>query len=296
MMSDKTTRLLSRQRSDFAACGRLKVYPDGSAELMAASRAIFGTAGWEDSSKDNKPSSPGTRGKNGEQPDAADVERARRRAAATVRDLCRCNRMAYFVTLTLSPEQIDRYDIAAVLRKMRSWLDNRVRRNGLVYILIPEHHKDGAIHWHGFFNDADVGMVDSGTVKPATGGRPKRPRSAKQRQAWLDAGGQIVYNIADWSLGFSTAIPLYGDYDAAIAYTCKYIAKGGCKIGGRWYYSGGKLLRPEVRPVDCTFDELQAAGGYCFDVPAANLQLAIIRTEAGSYHYGTNGGGLSGRG
>lgn len=218
--------------------------------------------------------------------------RKERRAAATVRDLCRCNRMAYFVTLTLSPEQIDRYDIAAVLRKMRSWLDNRVRRNGLVYVLIPEHHRDGAIHWHGFFNDADVGMVDSGTVKPATGGRPRRPRSARQRQEWLDAGGQVVYNVAEWTLGFSTAIPLYGDYDAAIAYTCKYIAKEGCKIGGRWYYSGGKLLRPEVRPVDCTFDELQAAGGYCFDVPAANLQLAIIRTEAGSYHYGTNGGGL----
>ena len=164
----------------------------------------------------------------------ASRERAQRRARIAVRDLGLANDWAYFVTLTLDAQRIDRYDPVEVVKHLNHWLDNRVRRDGLAYVLVPEHHKDGAIHFHGFFNDA-LSVVDSGHH---------------------DQGGHTVYNLPAWGWGFSTAIALYGERAAAVGYCCKYVAKQQEKIGGRWYYSGGKLRRPDVEWCDVDFDAL----------------------------------------
>lgn len=169
----------------------------------------------------------------------ASRDRATRRARVAVRDLGLCNDWAYFVTLTLDARRINRYDPAEVVRHLNHWLDNRVRRDGLAYVLVPEHHKDGAIHFHGFFNDA-LPVVDSGHH---------------------DQGGHPVYNLPAWGWGFSTAIALYGDRAAAVGYCCKYVAKQQEKIGGRWYYSGGRLRRPEVTWCDADWDALCAQEG-----------------------------------
>lgn len=164
-----------------------------------------------------------------------------------VRDLGLCNDWEYFVTLTLDPARIDRYDPAEVARHLNHWLDNRVRRDGLCYVLVPEHHRDGAIHFHGFFNGA-LAAVDSGH---------------------RDEGGHPIYNLPAWGWGFSTAIRLYGERAAAVGYCCKYIAKQQEKIGGRWYYSGGRLRRPEVSWSDVDFETLlRAEGAEPFQIEA----------------------------
>ena len=72
----------------------------------------------------------------------------------------------------------------------------------------------------------------------------------------LAEGAQVVYNLPSWSLGFSTAIRLYGDYRAAVGYVLKYITKAPDKIGGRWYYSGGALERPDASYLVVDFDQL----------------------------------------
>lgn len=230
----------------------LKQYPDGSGEVLAASKPVFREPGWELRRDEAAAAEKRVR------PHAAaeDQERAKRRARAKVAELARANDFSYFVTLTLDAERIDRYDIKEQQRVFRCWLDNAVRRYGLAYVLVPERHKDGAIHYHGLFNDA-LSYVDSGTISRAGIKRPQRPRSKEQRAMWLDEGGQIVYNIGEWSFGFSTAIGLYGERRAAIAYVCKYIGKDAEKIGGRWYYSGGHLLKPARSYVDVDFDELR---------------------------------------
>lgn len=159
--------------------------------------------------------------------------------------------------MTLDGARVDRYDPAAVTRALNVWCDNQVRRKGLAYVLVAELHKDGAIHFHGFFNDA-LPVVDSGTMVPPGGGKPKRPRSAAQRAAWAAQGGRTVYNLPSWSLGFTTALELYGDRHAAVGYVCKYITKAQAKVGGRWYYSGGALGRPEVQTLDLNVEDLAA--------------------------------------
>lgn len=269
--------------------GRTKIYPDGSQEIMACSKPIFRTSGWEEQRKKPK----GRKARKGE--GAGDPQRAVRRARSQVRDIALCNPMAYFVTLTLDKDKVDRYDMGAITRKLNAWLSNQVQRRGLKYVLVPERHKDGAVHFHGFFNNA-LEVVDSGTLVPPGGGKPRKPRTKAQKADWLAHGGHIVYNLPGWSLGFTTAIELYGAYDSAVAYVCKYIGKEmgapngppeaelepGGKIGGRWYYSGGDLARPEVVLADLEWRELaEEPGAFSLEVPEAGAVFVILRTKGG---------------
>ena len=288
---------LSTSSSSVTHNGRVKRYADGSGEVLAAQRKVFRAAGWELSDKwDRRYSEDPLLPQDAEAQNAEDErrgkvefddvmraeteraarQRAQRRARTQVRDLARCNEFRYFVTLTLDARSVDRYDAAAVTRKLNTWLDNAVRRYGLKYVLVPELHKDGAIHFHGFINDA-LRVVDSGTVIPPEGGKPKRPRSARQREAWLREGGHIVYNLPQWKCGFTTALELYGDYNAAVGYVCKYINKEQTKVGGRWFYHGGDLRRPEVETVDVDFDELEQAGAAIFTTPTLRgVKFAVM--------------------
>ena len=242
----------------------LKSFPDGSATLYVAERAIFRAPGWEpvrrkrkrweldDEVEEFQYIQAEREGKYMEASDYVGPKpwlEGQRRARSRLRDICRASSFKWFVTLTLDAQRIERYDIAEILRHLKGWLDNRVRRYGLAYVLVPEHHKDGAIHFHGFFNDAlDRWMVPSGLT---------------------DGNGNDIYNCESWGYGFTTAIQLYGEYTAAVAYVCKYIGKQTEKIGGRWYYSGGKLGRPTVRRYNL---DSMPEGGWPFEVSALGVQ------------------------
>lgn len=276
---------------------RIKRYPDGSAELLIGSRPFGGgnisrlpayledgeprflrfESGEERAEREYRELERDAIGLgedvyslegNAAACHAASVRRSVRRARKAVRDIARSNDWAYFVTLTLDPERVDRYDFAAIWKHLRHWLGNCVRRKGLAYLLVPEHHKDGAIHFHGFFNDA-LEAVDSGTMSVPGRKAPVRVRSEAQRAAFERMGGHTVYNLPDWGWGFSTAIQLYGERDSAISYVCKYIGKemGGPdavpeKIGGRWYYSGGALERPTVEWFDVDLRDWENLPGW----------------------------------
>ena len=256
---------------------RVKLYPCGGFEMMAASRDIFA----EYPEGKPKPVNPSQRRQElaavaeaagkpcpavdraedlPHSTDKASLARSMRRARARVRDIALSNRFRWFVTLTLDRTKIDRYDMSAILKVLNRWLDNRVRRDGLKYILVPERHKDGAIHFHGFFSDS-VDAVPSGHY---------------------DAAGHSIYNLPAWGLGFSAAIEIFGDYPRAVSYVCKYIGKQGDKPAGRWYYSGGALEQPRViYPDSITMESFNRAHPDCymFQVPETGLYISMIRGE-----------------
>lgn len=181
-----------------------------------------------------------------------------RRARAQVRRLALANEFRWFVTLTLDQKVVgDRCDPANVVRRLNTWLSNMVQRQGLRYVLVPERHEKGGIHFHGFFNDLEaLRAVDSGHY---------------------DKKGHKVYNLVRWSLGFSTAIELYGEYHHAVAYVCKYIGKDSEKIGGRWYYSGGALEAPKEQYADLDFrDVLATYGEKAFQVEVPGKTIAVV--------------------
>lgn len=289
---------------------RVKKYPDGCADILIADRAIFREPGWEERGKRDegepwwlplydipaveKSAAQLAREEEEEQQRCADnLARSVRRARSALADLALSNPWEFFVTLTLDAAKIDRYEVREITRKLNNWLDNHVRRDGLAYVLVPELHKDGAVHFHGFFNGA-LDAVDSGTIDYH--GKPRRPRSERQRAEWLADGGHIVYNLPAWTLGYTSAIRLYGDHRAAVGYVCKYITKAARapqrpdgkpagKIGGRWYYSGGDLRRPEVSLCDVPFDSFAAdTDARRFVIEALGCKVLALHAEGGDLH------------
>lgn len=257
---------------------RVKTYPDGSQIVTVSDRPIFREPGWELSNKWDK-ESRNLSDKSDRDGEEEDRERARRRARAAVADLGRSNDFRLFVTLTLAPDRVDRYDPAITGKQLRRWLSHQVQRRGLVYVLVPEYHANGAIHFHGLFNDV-LPRVDSGTIKRVGHKKPQRPRSKAEAALWLEEGGQRVYNLPGWSLGFTTALELQGDYRKAVAYVCKYIGKDAQKIGGRWYFSGGDLRRPEKSYTDTDFMTARAeCGGHEYRIERLGARCINIDME-----------------
>lgn len=266
-----------------------KSYLDGSKQMILATKSVFRAPGWEEAELD-KQNSDGHQILTAEEAELAaekilevveksvwelerederkadNLDRALRRARVKVRDYALCTPMTWFATLTLDAAKVDRYDVDAMTRRLNIWLNNLVKRKGLAYVMVPELHKDGAIHYHALMTDS-LEYVDSGTVIPPGEDRPRRPRSNTQRMAWLRHGGRIVYNLPEWPYGYTTALRIEGYYERAVTYVSKYISKGHDleraprKVGGRWYYHGGNLGRPEVTYCDADYEAICALAG-----------------------------------
>lgn len=250
--------------NDVCSYTKVKTYPNGCVDVLCCEKPIFRREGWEapfGSFAEGK-QRPKQRRNDGDS--SGDVLRATRRAKARVREIALANDFDYFVTLTLDQSKVDRYDVGAITRKLKTWCDNQVRRAGLRYVLIPERHKDGAIHFHGFMSwDGQCCAVESGTFTNKGWKKPRMARSAAQAAAWISEGAKPVFNLPKWTLGFSTAIEVYGEYGSAVGYVCKYVGKQmeTGKIGGRWYYSGGKLREPKVDYCGLSLSDLDDVPG-----------------------------------
>lgn len=202
---------------------------------------------------------------------AADLERSKRRALKRVNDLILCNDFDWFLTLTFDKEIIDRENYTDCCRVLGTWLRNRVNRHGLRYVGVAEFHKDGkALHFHLLCSGGGLGLVDSGTVKLPSGGKPVKLTTAR-RKGYTREQCLTVYNVSSWKWGFSTAIHTYGERLAVARYVGKYITKAEQKIGGRWYYSGGELKEPVYAYDRVDFDEIEA--DFAFSTPCGEFKM-----------------------
>lgn len=158
----------------------------------------------------------------------------------------------YMITFTLDKERIDRYDTEQNKKYLVQWLKNQVKRKGLVYLIVPELHKDNAIHYHGFINDCDFTFVDSGKT---------------------DKSGRKIYNVRDWRLGYTTAVELDDNKIAVAKYITKYTTKQLERILGNFYYAGGKGLERDVpyEYVELDYD--------VYDVPEVSIPNTDIKVK-----------------
>lgn len=159
-------------------------------------------------------------------------ESARISASRTIHkiyDIARSNYWEWFLTFTFSPEKVkDRKDYDELSVKLSNWL-KRMRKvcPDMVYLVVPEQHKDGAYHFHGLFANIDaLGLVDSGTV---------------------DKDGNTVYNVGSYKFGFTTAERIR-DLGRSCSYLSKYITKDLCTVtkGKRRYWSSRNVKLPVV--------------------------------------------------
>lgn len=248
--------------SDITSNARIKEYPR-SLTLQVANAPIFREAGYEprQRSYDVPPK--------GEAKDRErSIESSRCRAKAAIRDIALCNSFSHFFTWTLSPDVVDRYDGAAIEKKVLQFLKNASYRKGFSYVCVPERHKDGAIHIHGL---CSLGSV---RIERAVNPHTSNPISTNR--------GQPVFNMPEWSLGFSTCIPIDENYERTCNYLTKYICKDAEKIFGKWYLSSRDLIkRPLISliPDGIDFDTFTAENP---DLPIIPIYRDICMTVASS--------------
>lgn len=235
--------------ADTKTNARVKVYLE-KVTLQVSNSNIFPTADWEKPMQRDKYEPPynpldGEMGVEKERFVPVDKERSiresKRRAKSKVRDIALCNRFQFMFTWTLDPKKVDRTDSAAVYAKVRGFLTNMTQRKGFTYVAMPEYHKlksgedKPGIHFHGLCSLGGVCIE----------------RSMKRNRPRLDKNQRPVYNMTDWSLGWSTVVPLDGDYERAVNYITKYITKQDTKILGKYYLSSRSLKKsPDIIPID----------------------------------------------
>lgn len=148
-----------------------------------------------------------------------------RRTRRTLHDLVRCNDFDLFVTFTFDPRRVDRYDMVATYTKMQSWLRRQhIKNNDFKYLIVPEKHQDGAIHFHALMSDYPFSLKKTNVIQ----------------------NSRRVYNITAFRFGFTNAthVPV-DDKDKVGNYIAKYISKDMILLSNRRrYWSSKNLLKP----------------------------------------------------
>ena len=129
-----------------------------------------------------------------------------KRTKQSIYDITRSNSWEFFLTLTLDPVKVNRYDYSECSSKVSKFFQNIKSRKckDLKYIIVPELHKDGAYHFHGLFSNCEgLNFVDSG---------------------FKDKKGRVIYNFLDYSLGFTTATKVMDTFKVS-NYITKYLTK-----------------------------------------------------------------------
>jgi len=151
------------------------------------------------------------------------------RTKRAISDYALCNDWEYFITFTLSPKILDRYDYDKITTKMSNWFDLARKRKApnLKYLIVPEQHKDNAWHFHALLsNIGNITLIDSDKK---------------------DSKGNTLYNIKDYRLGYSTASKVEDNHKVS-SYVLKYITKSLVEetFNKKRYWTSKNLKKPLV--------------------------------------------------
>ena len=158
------------------------------------------------------------------------------------------------------------------MSKLKVWLNHRVQRDGLKYILIPEKfkHSDG-IHCHALINDA-LEVIDSGRVRIGKQS-PTREYADKLGYSYSDA--DTIYNVPAWKYGWSTALRVNDNSGKLSVYLTKYITKGNDRIFGKYYWSSKNIDRePYTEYYNVPYDELELEE---YPVPGTAIRVKYLQ-------------------
>lgn len=203
-----------------------------------------------------------------------------KRAKDKIFEIASANEWDYMITLTLDKEKIDRYEPVEVQKHVCKWFDNQVQRKGFKYLVVPELHEDGAIHFHGLCNDA-LDFEFSGNYKIPGNKKPVKESTLRKYGYKPESEGiKKVYNLVDFPFGFTTALPLDSNIMAVSLYMTKYITKDLEKIFGSYYMAGGKIKRSlPYELYDIDFASLEKfKGAKTFDLPENYGQVCYVYT------------------
>lgn len=165
------------------------------------------------------------------------------RARNTIFEIAMCNDWDYFVTLTLSPDKLsslclDRFDLQSFYKYFANWLHKRPYK--VSYLLVPEQHKNGAWHFHGFVKGIPLHELHLFTSSE------KLPTYLINK---INDGG-ILYSWKDFAKKFGfNDFEYIKNQEKCSSYVTKYISKELYKsinnLGAHCYYCSLGLKRAE---------------------------------------------------
>ena len=166
------------------------------------------------------------------------------RARSMLYEYAYCNPWDYFVTLTIDPAKYDRHDLERLHKDMGQFIRDYNKKHGisLKYLLIPEQHKNGAWHEHGFIYGLPLGHLTPYTLAD----QPLPLYILK-----MLSKGQAVYRWQAYEnkFGYCLLEPVRNQEHAA-KYVTKYITKdlSRCvtELNAHMYYCSKGLKRAEV--------------------------------------------------
>lgn len=182
---------------------------------------------------------------------------SQRRAKQGIYDICNLNDFQYFITLTFSPEQIDRSDFEECLHKTLNFLRWQVTSKGASYLMIPELHENlDGVHFHILYN-GELNLEFYKVIKK-----------------------RAVYNITNWKLGFSTCVIMDGNKQSIGNYLRKYVTKNENKVFKHYYYCSNNLIKQPCKKL-CDFP-YSSFEGKEYSVPyldGVSIKYATIKNS-----------------
>ena len=162
------------------------------------------------------------------------IRQSMNRTKNSIWQIALSNIWEYFVTFTFNPKIVKSDDYEECVFYMSQWLKNAKYRCSpdMKYLIVPEYHKDKRkFHFHALMSNIQgITLVDSG----------------------YQTNNKIIYNIANYHLGYTTAIPVDNDKDGqnkTCGYMLKYITKDLVNLSQgkkRYWYSVKNCDKPVV--------------------------------------------------
>lgn len=122
-------------------------------------------------------------------------------------NIARSNTWEWFITLTFDRNKTDSSDYDMIVYRLHTFLNHLQQRkcSGMKYLIVPELHEDKEhYHFHGLLSGVD-------NLRFCFSGH-------------FDKCGKPIYNILDWTYGFTTATQVQ-DTNKVSSYITKYITK-----------------------------------------------------------------------
>lgn len=182
------------------------------------------------------------------------------RARSMVLQYALCNQWDYFITITVSKKNFDRYDLVPIAKSLKQWFLDFNKKYGckVDFLLVPELHEDGAWHFHGLIRGvARVHLCEF----------PNDPYRPKLKE--LHDKGYLNWPALQRKVGYCSL----GAVKSAVGvgfYVAKYITKGNARSGfyeHLYYVSRG--LKTAQPVADCyTYDStlesaLESENDFC---------------------------------
>lgn len=179
----------------------------------------------------------------GEAGNSSKLDTSLARTKRIISEIAECNPWSLFCTFTLDPKKYDRKDLKKYSKDLSQFIRDRRKKYAcdIKYLLIPERHKDGCWHMHGFIDGLPIDKLTefkSSDKLPAK--ILKRISQGKRVFTWRPYADK--FGFAD--------IEIIENQEASARYITKYVTKETSdtvrELNDHLFYASKGLKRAET--------------------------------------------------